>query len=216
MALSNEQIERYSRQIILHQVGGRGQERLLAARIAMVGDLADLESSLAYLVGAGVGTVRLIATGDTARQGNLIDQMRELNPEVKVGTTATASPDCDLVLILIGGESARDAAAAANSESRATPLIAARLDRPGEIVIVPGRPPCIACAGDTLAAFGIRSDAAELVKMVATTEALKYLVNPSAEGAIISFEGLSSVASELRGGRDCTVCTNSSPREKQM
>ena len=91
MALSIEQIERYSRQIILHQVGGRGQERLLAARIAMVGDLADLESPLAYLVGAGVGTIRLIAAGDTARQGNLIDQMRELNSGVKVVAAATAS-----------------------------------------------------------------------------------------------------------------------------
>jgi hypothetical protein len=115
--------------------------------------------------------------------------------------------------MLIGSESARDAAAAANLESSGAPMIAARLDRPGEIVIVRSRPPCIACAADTLAAFGIRSDAAELVKMMATTEALKYLVNPSAEGAIIRFEGLSSVAGGLREGRDCTVCTNSGPRE---
>ena len=41
MALSNEQIERYSRQIIVPGVGSTGQERLLAARLVIAGELAD-------------------------------------------------------------------------------------------------------------------------------------------------------------------------------
>jgi len=35
--LTDAQIERYGRQIILPEVGGRGQERLLAARVAVAG-----------------------------------------------------------------------------------------------------------------------------------------------------------------------------------
>jgi len=212
LALSNQQIERYSRQIILPQVGGRGQERLLAARIAILGEIADLESPLAYLVGAGVGTILLNAFGDSARHSYLIDQMRDLNAEVKVGLTAPGWSGCELVLMLIGSAQARDAAEAVNSESPATPMIAARLDGPGAIVITPSRPPCLACAGETLATFGTRGENAELVKMVATTEALKYLIQPAAEGTVIKFSGLSSSAGELRGKRDCMVCTNSGLR----
>jgi len=215
LALSNEQIERYSRQIILPQVGGRGQERLLAARIAILGEIADLESPLAYLVGAGVGTILLNAFGDCARRSYLIGQMRDLNPEVKVALTAPGWSGCELTLMLIGSAQARNAAEAVNSESPRTAKIAARLDSPGAIVITPSRPPCLACAGDALMTFGTRSENAELVKMVATTEALKYLIQPAAEGAIIKFSGLSSGASQLRSRPDCMICTDSRPRTAQ-
>ncbi len=58
--LSNEQIERYSRQIILPQVGGRGQERLLGAAVAIVGaDVMGCAAAL-YLAGAGVGKLTII------------------------------------------------------------------------------------------------------------------------------------------------------------
>ena len=46
--LSNAQIERFSRQVLLPEVGGRGQERLLAARVRVVGTgtAAELASLL--------------------------------------------------------------------------------------------------------------------------------------------------------------------------
>jgi adenylyltransferase/sulfurtransferase len=66
--LTDTQVERYSRQIILPAVGGRGQEKLLASTLAVV-DTADRQSILArYLAAAGVGRLILWrpGTGDPA------------------------------------------------------------------------------------------------------------------------------------------------------
>lgn len=54
MALSAEQIDRYSRQILVPEIGGRGQERLLAATVACLGDCESLRVAASYLAAAGV------------------------------------------------------------------------------------------------------------------------------------------------------------------
>ena len=54
-ALSEIQVERYSRQIILPQVGGRGQLALLAATVAMCGSSELATTAALYLAGAGIG-----------------------------------------------------------------------------------------------------------------------------------------------------------------
>ena len=55
--LTDAQIDRYSRQILLPEIGGRGQERLLAGRVAVIGEgrLAALLQD--YLLRAGIGHV---------------------------------------------------------------------------------------------------------------------------------------------------------------
>src|ERR1700730_12083154 len=85
MPLSNEQIERYSRQIIVPGVGGIAQEHLLAAHLLMIGDFHDIKPLLAYMVGAGVGKidVRTIDSG-TDDSHSIIAMMRDLNREVSV------------------------------------------------------------------------------------------------------------------------------------
>ena len=60
MAFREEQIARYSRHIILKEVGGKGQEKLLSAKVLIIG-AGGLGSPVAmYLAAAGVGTIGLI------------------------------------------------------------------------------------------------------------------------------------------------------------
>jgi hypothetical protein len=64
--LREDQIERYARHILLPDVGGVGQKRLLAAAVVVeLGpDPAAESAALAYLAAAGVG--RLVLAGDVA------------------------------------------------------------------------------------------------------------------------------------------------------
>jgi molybdopterin/thiamine biosynthesis adenylyltransferase len=72
--LDETQIRRYARHILLPEIGGRGQERLLAATVVVeLGeDRAAEVAALAYLAAAGVG--RLIVRGGDGAIG--VDEAR--------------------------------------------------------------------------------------------------------------------------------------------
>src|SRR5208337_937293 len=55
MSLSSEEIERYARQIVLHGLGGPGQNKLKAARALVVGAGGLGSPALQYLAGGDVG-----------------------------------------------------------------------------------------------------------------------------------------------------------------
>lgn len=60
MALSDEELDRYARHIVLPQVGGVGQLTLKAARIAVVGAGGIGAGAIPALTGAGVGHLTII------------------------------------------------------------------------------------------------------------------------------------------------------------
>lgn len=108
MALSEAQIRRYSRHILLPDVGGTGQARLLAATVTI--DLStDTPAAIAaatYLAAAGIGTLVLtggagavsetdlrtgiaLGTTDLGRPlySAVADRLRAINPDVRITDT---------------------------------------------------------------------------------------------------------------------------------
>jgi molybdopterin/thiamine biosynthesis adenylyltransferase len=74
MPLSEQQIERYSRQILLDQIGGAGQEKLLASKVLIVGTGGLGSPAALYLAAGGVGTIGLL-DGDEVDITNLHRQI---------------------------------------------------------------------------------------------------------------------------------------------
>lgn len=87
-AFTEEQIVRYSRNILLQEVGGKGQKKLLAAKVIIVGT-GGLGSPVAmYLAAAGVGTLGIVDS-DVVDLSNL--QRQILHRTKDIGRPKTAS-----------------------------------------------------------------------------------------------------------------------------
>lgn len=96
--LSDHQIERYARQIVVPEIGGRGQERLLSATVAIHGGGDAASVCATYLAGAGVGTVGFTGSRAAGSLGAVLD-VAERNPDCRLIDGPVSSPD---VAIAIG------------------------------------------------------------------------------------------------------------------
>ena len=88
MAFAPEELDRYARHIVLHEVGGPGQQRLKAAKVLVIGAGGLGSPAILYLAAAGVGTIGVI-DDDEVSLSNL--QRQVLHETAEVGQPKTAS-----------------------------------------------------------------------------------------------------------------------------
>ena len=88
LGFSEDQIRRYSRQIILPDVGGKGQRKLLESKVLLVGAGGLGSPAGYYLAAAGVGTLGFVDF-DVVDLSNLHRQI--LHHTLSVGQPKTAS-----------------------------------------------------------------------------------------------------------------------------
>lgn len=107
MSFTNEQLERYSRHIILKEIGAKGQKKLLNAKALIIGAGGLGAPAAMYLAAAGVGTIGIVdadevdlsnlqrqiihATKDLGKPKvqSAKETMNDLNPDVTVNTYHT-------------------------------------------------------------------------------------------------------------------------------
>ena len=87
---TEEQLERYSRHILLKDVGVEGQERIMSSKVLIIG-AGGLGAPVAlYLAAAGVGTLGLV-DGDVVDLSNLQRQIIHFTPDVGRAKTSSAA-----------------------------------------------------------------------------------------------------------------------------
>ena len=96
MTLSSEEIERYARQIVLHGLGGPGQNKLKKARALVIGAGGLGSPALQYLAGAGVGTLGIV-DDDAVSLSNLHRQV--IHATGDVGRPKTESAEAAIARI---------------------------------------------------------------------------------------------------------------------
>ena len=74
MEFTEQQIQRYSRHIILQEVGGKGQQKLANAKVLLIGAGGLGSPAALYLAAAGIGTIGLV-DGDVVDLSNLQRQI---------------------------------------------------------------------------------------------------------------------------------------------
>jgi len=159
--LSDSQIERYSRQIVLPEIGGRGQQRLLASAVSIDGGGEAALVCARYLAGAGVGR---LALGDASARSALLAEAR--NPDCRVVTELDGSADVWIVVGDCPRELPVDAVILWGCVDGATV---------SRVHVPPGQA-CAPCLGDFARGRGQHGVGAHILGTLLALEALRALV----------------------------------------
>jgi molybdopterin-synthase adenylyltransferase len=89
MRLSDDEVERYARHIVLRELGGPGQARLKAARVLVIGAGGLGSPLILYLAAAGVGTIGVVDF-DTVSLSNLQRQIAHRTADIGRAKTDSA------------------------------------------------------------------------------------------------------------------------------
>jgi ThiF family protein len=196
--LTDPQIERYSRQILLREVGARGQTRLLAARVALAGS-GRAAAAAALLIGrAGVGALDL---------ADDVPPLPELSPECRARrwSDLAAAPLPDLTVDLAEGRAARAGRPA---------VLGAHDGRRVRVLALGGRP-CAACVdpthrpcADAPAANPLTAPVESALGALVAAEALRLLLGPASGGraSTLALDGGVPDVSEIAPSAGCPAC----------
>jgi len=181
--LTDARIDRYSRQIILPEVGGRGQQRLLAARVVVAGD-GEAARSAATLIGrAGVGALDLLCGPAT---------LPELSPDCRLTRHAEGAPPPDAAVIVdLTGRPASAVTLGRHAGATGRPFVVGVWRGARGVVASAVRRPCGACCPAATLATG---DAAPATPALAASLAL-------AVGALAAAETLGLLLGAPNAGR---------------
>ena len=120
MTLTDSQLDRYARHIVLREIGGEGQRKLLAAKVAIIGAGGIGSPAIQYLTAAGIGMVRVIddddvsldnlqrqtlfGTGDVGRAKVEVagEAVARLNPDVRFEGLNTRLASANVADLLAG------------------------------------------------------------------------------------------------------------------
>jgi len=192
--LTDAQVERYSRQILLPEVGARGQTRLLAARVTLAGRGEAAVAAATLLGRAGVGALDLV-------RGPL--RLPDLSPDCRLESSPTdASSAADVFVALDDGADVGPRALATGR-----PLVLGwSADTRVTVATLLGRPcaACVARDADRHAA----GPAALALGALTAAETLRALLDPPHEGRLIRLDlanGRGGTA-RLETTAGCAVC----------
>lgn len=90
MSLSNEELERYSRHLILKEIGYQGQKKISEAKVLIIGAGGLGSPAAMYLAAAGVGTIG-IADADVVDRSNLQRQIIHTTEDIGIPKVVSAA-----------------------------------------------------------------------------------------------------------------------------
>jgi molybdopterin/thiamine biosynthesis adenylyltransferase len=165
MTLSDDELERYARHIVLREVGGMGQARLKAARVLVIGAGGLGSPLILYLAAAGVGTLGIVDF-DTVSLSNLQRQIAHRTADI--GRPKT--------------QSAQDAVAALNPQTKVE-LHPVRLDAANAADLI-ARYDIVADGSDNFDTRFLVNDACYLAKKTLVSAAVTEF-----EGQLSTYKG---------------------------